>query len=196
MNEVKVEKRSRGRPVEVTDVVFRTTLALLSQVPINSLSFELIAGTAGVHKTTLYRRWGDMDTLIAGVLDHVGSKHVPMFDTGSLEGDVRQLVRVYARYFRSELGKTINRLLIEHRFSENNELNGWIDAHFEHQHDRFYQIASRARQRKEIRSVDKFMFGIELALGAMLMESLMMDKEISKTTENKLIRISINAMTE
>ncbi|MFD0203922.1 MULTISPECIES: TetR/AcrR family transcriptional regulator [Saccharothrix] len=52
------------------------------------LTVENVAERAGVHKTTVYRRWGTVDVLIADALDHTRETEWPVPDTGTVEGDL------------------------------------------------------------------------------------------------------------
>ncbi|MFD1149277.1 TetR/AcrR family transcriptional regulator [Saccharothrix hoggarensis] len=52
------------------------------------LTVENVADRAGVHKTTVYRRWGTVDVLIADALDHTAETTWPVPDTGTIEGDL------------------------------------------------------------------------------------------------------------
>ena len=54
-------------------------------------SVENVALRAGVHKTTVYRRWPDRETLVADALTDTVAQGVPSPDTGSFEGDLREL---------------------------------------------------------------------------------------------------------
>ncbi|MEI5098080.1 TetR/AcrR family transcriptional regulator C-terminal ligand-binding domain-containing protein [Streptomyces sp. PmtG] len=57
------------------------------------LTVEYVAEHSGVHKTTLYRRWGGLEGLVADALDLAGEDSWTPPDTGSLEGDLRTLAR-------------------------------------------------------------------------------------------------------
>lgn len=52
---------------------------------------EGVAARAGVHRTTVYRRWEDVGGLLADVLDAAGEDDWEPADTGSLRGDLTAL---------------------------------------------------------------------------------------------------------
>ncbi|WP_228122385.1 TetR/AcrR family transcriptional regulator [Saccharothrix syringae] len=52
------------------------------------MTVENVADRAGVHKTTVYRRWGTVDVLIADALDQGRDVDWVAPDTGSVEGDL------------------------------------------------------------------------------------------------------------
>ncbi|SFO80449.1 DNA-binding transcriptional regulator, AcrR family [Amycolatopsis arida] len=68
------------------------TLAELAERGYPALTVEAVAARSGVHKTTIYRRWGSADGLLAAALEReTGAGWTPP-DTGSLAGDLRELV--------------------------------------------------------------------------------------------------------
>ncbi len=60
-------KRLGGRSARVKTVVFDAVEALLLERPGETPSIPEIAERSGVNKTSLYRRWGDIRTLLAEV---------------------------------------------------------------------------------------------------------------------------------
>ncbi len=96
-----------GRGKKVRDAVLAATLAELADVGYAALTVESVAGRAGVHKTTIYRRWPDRDALVVdAVSEHVRTE-VPAPDTGSIDVDLRELARGLVRWMHSPIGKAI-----------------------------------------------------------------------------------------
>ena len=73
--------------------VLDATSALLSEVGYDELSVEAVASRAGVHKTTVYRRWPTKPELIADAAQMQAAEAVPIPDTGTLHGDLQTLAR-------------------------------------------------------------------------------------------------------
>jgi AcrR family transcriptional regulator len=71
--------------------VLIATVQELAAVGYSELSLEGVARRAGVHKTTLYRRWGTREALILEVMRERTSQVVMVPDTGSLREDLLQL---------------------------------------------------------------------------------------------------------
>jgi len=72
--------------------VLAATIAELVERGYGGLSVADIADRAGVHRTTVYRRWPDLAGLVTEALLEVGAATVPPPDTGSVRGDLRELV--------------------------------------------------------------------------------------------------------
>ena len=66
-----------------------TAAALLVEKGPGSLNMTEIAGRAGVAASSLYRRWGEVGSLLLEVAVGQLSREHPLPDTGSLDGDLR-----------------------------------------------------------------------------------------------------------
>ena len=77
--------------------VLEATYAELAERGYLGLTVENVAQRAGVHKTTVYRRWTSVDGLIADALAATAADAWPIPDTGSLEGDLVELAREVIR---------------------------------------------------------------------------------------------------
>jgi AcrR family transcriptional regulator len=83
-----VQRRPGGRSARVRSAVLHAALEELAAGGYASLSIEGVARRAGVHKTTLYRRWGNRENLLLEALLQRGEEMVPIPDTGSLRTDL------------------------------------------------------------------------------------------------------------
>jgi AcrR family transcriptional regulator len=54
---------------------------------------ERVAARAGVAKTTIYRRWGSLDGLLADLMAEHAAQEIPVPDEGDLGSDLRALAR-------------------------------------------------------------------------------------------------------
>jgi AcrR family transcriptional regulator len=76
------------------------TVAELAEHGYAGTTVERVALRAGVAKTTIYRRWGSMDGLLADLLAEVAAREIPVPDEGSLEADLRALARAVVASLR------------------------------------------------------------------------------------------------
>lgn len=93
---------TRRRGVAVEHGVLEATLALLTER--GEFSVEDVAERAGVHKTTVYRRWTTRPALVAAALQLLADRDVAVVDSGDLRGDLEQLAVQVARALRSSAG--------------------------------------------------------------------------------------------
>ncbi|MEU7135849.1 TetR/AcrR family transcriptional regulator [Streptomyces sp. NPDC046261] len=83
--------RPGGRTARTRAAVRDAVLTGLSEHGYPGLSVEYVAEHSGVHKTTLYRRWGSVEGLVADALHLAGEDSWTPPDTGSLRGDLLAL---------------------------------------------------------------------------------------------------------
>lgn len=84
--------RPGGRSARVRAAVHRAVEELLAEGAADPLTVPVIAARAGVHPTTVYRRWGTLGELLAAVAASRFSGDVVVPDTGSLRGDLERWV--------------------------------------------------------------------------------------------------------
>lgn len=103
------DDRHRNAPLgcrgeRVLAAVRAATLRELAEHGYAALTIDNVARRAGVHKTTVYRRWRDRDGLLLdAVADHVATE-VPVPDTGEVERDLRELARGLVQWITSPIG--------------------------------------------------------------------------------------------
>jgi AcrR family transcriptional regulator len=84
--------RPGGRSARVRAAVHRAVEELLADGPSEALTIPLVAARAGVHPTTVYRRWGSLAELTADVASSRFSGDIVVPDTGTLRGDLERWV--------------------------------------------------------------------------------------------------------
>ncbi|MEU4985915.1 TetR/AcrR family transcriptional regulator [Streptomyces sp. NPDC021969] len=87
------ERRPGGRTARVRAQVLDAVRAELAENGHEGLTVEGVAARAGVHRTTVYRRWRDVGGLLVDVIDAAGEMDWQPPDTGSLRGDLTALNR-------------------------------------------------------------------------------------------------------
>lgn len=98
--------------------VLQATVDALLADGIDALSVADIAERAGVHETSIYRRWGTKANLcLEAVLSHV-EREIPVPDTGSLRQDLLALLREIAVFAGTPLGETLVRIALRHDLPE------------------------------------------------------------------------------
>ena len=90
--------RPGGRSARVRAAVHRAVQDLVSEgVLTEDLTIPVVAARAGVHATTVYRRWGSVAELLAAVAEHRFTGDVVVPDTGGLGGDLERWAGDVAR---------------------------------------------------------------------------------------------------
>jgi AcrR family transcriptional regulator len=124
-------RRPGGRTARIRQQVLDAVLVELGEHGFDGLTMEAVATRAGVHRATVYRRWGDVGGLLADVLDAASDDDWQPPDTGSLRGDLAALnqeihdalvaeppvvAALIAASFRSEKAELAQRRLWEDRY--------------------------------------------------------------------------------
>jgi AcrR family transcriptional regulator len=104
--------RPGGRTARNAQAVLAATISELSDHAYDEISIEKIAARAGVHKTTIYRRWGSKAELITHALTTVASSMMKIPDTGSIESDLRIFCRSVRATISSPRGAATTRALL------------------------------------------------------------------------------------
>ena len=106
------EQRPGGRAARVRTAVLDATSALLTEVGYDQLTIDEVASRAGVHKTTVYRRWPTKPELIAAAISEDAARNVPIPDTGTLLGDLQALARSVVANISSTGGALRTRTIV------------------------------------------------------------------------------------
>jgi AcrR family transcriptional regulator len=96
----------------VQAAVLEAVATLLTERGYDDMTMEAVAVRADVHKTTVYRRWPTKAELVFDAARRHSEQQVPMPDTGSLLGDLRQLAREVAANIGTEPGATMARAVV------------------------------------------------------------------------------------
>ena len=142
-----------GRPRDPSrDGVIRAAiLSLLAEVGYGALTMDAVAAQAGVGKATIYRRWRTKEDLVADTIAEISRAEVSPADTGSLEGDLRAMLRTIVDVVNGPTGAATQALLstVPHNPAlaeafRDGPIGVWRQA--------FEQIFDRAEGRGELRS--------------------------------------------
>ena len=85
-------RRRRGQELE--DAILDAAWAQLELVGYAGFTVEAVAERAGTSRPVIYRRWPDRDDLLGAAIAHeLGRDRIATPDTGSLRGDVIEVMR-------------------------------------------------------------------------------------------------------
>jgi AcrR family transcriptional regulator len=85
--------RPGGRSGRVRAAVLQAAVELLADRGYEATTLPDVARRAGVHPTTVYRRWHSKQGLLTDAMLVYAAENIPTPDTGSLRGDLEQLLR-------------------------------------------------------------------------------------------------------
>jgi AcrR family transcriptional regulator len=146
---VRTSRGGRPRDPSRDGVIRAAILRLLADVGYGALTMDAVASEAGVGKATIYRRWRTKQDLVVDTISDLNREEATPADTGSLEGDLRVMLRSLVSVITGPTGAATLSLLstVPHQPAlaqafKNGPLAVWRNA--------FEQIWARAEQRGEI----------------------------------------------
>jgi AcrR family transcriptional regulator len=99
--------KSAGRGPKIRAAVRAATLAELSESGYAALTVDNVARRAGVHKTTIYRRWKDREGLVADAMTDLAATKVIFPDSGDIDSDLRRLAQSLVAFLNSPTGQAM-----------------------------------------------------------------------------------------
>jgi AcrR family transcriptional regulator len=169
---IETARSSRGgRPRDPSrDGVIRAAiLRLLADVGYGALTMDAVAAEAGVGKATIYRRWRTKQDLVVDTISDLSRVGSMPPDTGSLEDDLRALLRSLVSVISGPVGAATLSLLstVPHQPAlaeafRAGPLGAWRDA--------FGEVWSRAERRGELNP------GVRVALAAETTSALLVQR--------------------
>ena len=91
--------------------VLAATLEVLSENGPAAFTVAEVAQRAGVHETSIYRRWGTRERLALEAMSELSAELIPIPDKGSLREDLAALGHELVEYVDSPLGKALTRTM-------------------------------------------------------------------------------------
>ena len=141
--------RPGGRTARPPAAVREATLAELVASGSQGLTVGAFAARSGVHKTTLYRRWGNVEGLIADALELASGEPWPVPDTGTIDGDLRALAREVLTGFTDPQAGPVATAFVSAAI-QNPEAGRALHAFFQARHEQSAPIVDRAVARGEL----------------------------------------------
>jgi AcrR family transcriptional regulator len=143
-------RRPGGRSARVRRAVLDATIGLLVERGGEPFTVADVAARAGVHESTIYRRWGTPAGLFMdAALDNIAAV-MPVPDTGSLRGDLVALASAVVERRASPLGATLLRMSLVP--DDDPRSDEYRLAYWKEQRDRTAVIVERAVERGEVRA--------------------------------------------
>ena len=109
--EVRPSRGGRPRDPSRDGVIRAAILRLLGEVGYSALTMDAVASEAGVGKATIYRRWRTKEELVVDTVSELNAAEADHPDTGSLEGDLREVLRSMVSLINSPTGVATRALL-------------------------------------------------------------------------------------
>jgi AcrR family transcriptional regulator len=179
------EQRPGGRAERVRTAVLEATSELLLQVGYDRLTVDEVAARAGVHKTTVYRRWPTKPELITEAVRLHADENVPAPDTGSLLGDLQALATDVIATLSSEGGARRSRSIVA-AAATSDELADGLHTFWAHRIAATTPVIERAITRGELPPDSDATLIIETLVGPIWLRLLLTGEPIDDDLASRL----------
>jgi AcrR family transcriptional regulator len=149
----------RARDPKLDTAIVAATQALVAEVGFGDLTIEAIARRAGVSRATVYRRWPNLDALLAQVLRNV-VREVPVPDCGHVREDLIEILSDQLTFIQREAGKFYPSLAVQAKADP--DARRALGDLIEHRRAAVSAVLKRGVERLEIRA------GVDLDLAFFL----------------------------
>ena len=109
--EKQVRRRTGGRSARVRSAVLQATLDVVAEQGPAAVTMGDIARRAGVHASSIQRRWGSPENLTLDALLAYSQAQLPVPDTGTVRGDLIEFARLIVAYLATPLGAALVRAM-------------------------------------------------------------------------------------
>ncbi|WP_165423882.1 TetR/AcrR family transcriptional regulator [Ktedonosporobacter rubrisoli] len=178
-------QRSGGRSARVQAAVFEATLELLGEQGYEALNFATIAQRAGIHKTSLYRRWETKEQLVLDAVESQVTKEFPLPNTGSLRSDLIHLVRYLSAFLQSAVGQA----LLQMAFASRREpaIGSFPKNYWQHRYPYLRPLFDRAIARGELAAQTDLQLLFEMLLGVLYVRAFVLGESLDETLPERIV---------
>jgi AcrR family transcriptional regulator len=97
----------RRRGAAVHAAILQAALSEIVESGIGGVTVAAVADRAGVHETSIYRRWRTREDLIVAAVVQLSDIQIPPPDTGSLRGDLISLANMLSALLSQPAGRAL-----------------------------------------------------------------------------------------
>jgi AcrR family transcriptional regulator len=163
--------------------VLQAALGLLAEKGLDVFTIADVAARAGVHETSIYRRWGTKDALAWEALMHHAESGIPVPDTGSLRSDLVALLERFVAAMASPQG----RALLALGASQHPQVAAARRAFWQRRFASLRAMFDRAVARSEFpRGADPMQF-LEMLIAPLYLRALVTAEPLEEWPRNSLI---------
>jgi AcrR family transcriptional regulator len=99
--------RPGGRTERTRTAVLGAAFTITSEAGYGGLTIDTIAERSGVHKTTIYRRWGSVDVILFDAIVARAESAVPLPNTGDARVDLIAMARSVATNLEDPMSRAV-----------------------------------------------------------------------------------------
>jgi len=180
-----VRRRPGGRSARVQVAVFEATFQLLEEKGYEGLSMASIAERAGVHETSLYRRWKTKEQLVLDSVNHRVAQDIPVPDTGALRSDLVAVLQSLRLFLQSREGQALFQTAVATLHVP--ELCALRQEHWRQRCAQLQILFDRAITRGEVSPQIDCQFLLEMLSGIMYMRFFVVNEPVDEMVPERVV---------
>jgi AcrR family transcriptional regulator len=180
-----VQRRPGGRSARVRAAVLQAALEAMAEHGPGGVTISEIARRAGVHATSVQRRWGTAENVTLDAMLTRSQEQLPVPDTGTLRGDLIAFARLIAAYLATPLGTALSRTMAvaeDDPDMADGRLHFWRTRY-----DIARVMISRAIERRELAAGTDSQLALELLIAPLHFRALLTRQPIDDTMIEQLV---------
>lgn len=179
----------RRRGERMRQAVLASTVDLLTSQGLAATTVASVARAAGVHETSVYRRWKTRENLIFDALATRTEQALPTPDTGTVRGDLYELFTALARFFATPAGTA---LLLLGTVREEGALEEGRRAYWRARLERAETLVQRGIDRGELTPATDPHLLVEAVTGPLLARVLLTGEPLEEDLVPRLIDLVLD----
>jgi len=187
-----VRRRPGGRSARVQTAVFEATFQLLEERGYEMLSMTTIAERAGVHETSLYRRWKTKDQLVLDAVNRRVAQEIPVPDTGALRSDLVAVLQSLQLFLQSRVGQAIFQTAVATLHLP--ELRAFRQEHWRQRRAHLQILFDRAIARRELSPQVDCQLLLETLSGIVYMRLFVVNEPVDEVFPEQIVDLILSGV--
>jgi AcrR family transcriptional regulator len=185
--------RGRPRDSNLDARILDQTVGLLASHGYARFTLDELATRSGVAKTTILRRWPSKAAVAAAGLEQLALQSVSVPDTGTLRGDLQEMLHAAMDTFACGRGQFVPRLIRES--GHHPEITDLLFTVIHTRRQAYRRVLARALARGELSpTVDQELF-IDMLIGPIWTRLLITRDPITRTYVDCIVDAALTAFT-
>jgi AcrR family transcriptional regulator len=159
----------------------------------DALAMDAIAVRAGVGKATVYRRWATKETLVAEALERI-MRSIPVPDTGTTEGDLREMMRSSLGMYRDPATKGLLSGLIAAMARSERIAQAVRSGFLATRREALLQVLKRAVARGDLQEGLDFELAMDLLSGPLLFRMFITGGRIDERLTRDVVEVVLRGL--
>jgi AcrR family transcriptional regulator len=185
-------RRTGGRSARVRQAVLQATVQTVAERGADAVNIAEIARQAGVHDTSIYRRWPTKEHLIFDSLLDYSVAQLPIPDTGTLRADLLAFASLIAGYAATPIGQALLKAMAV--TDDDAALAAGRAQFWQFRLDQARAMIDRAITRGELRADTDPALAIELLIAPLHFRLLLSRQPIDERISGQLIDLLLNGL--